>query len=66
VDEARLGSGLAKETEEEVGRLGHAADIQGTAVFPPRLRFSPDDPVTIHVDPARMHFFDVDSGLAIR
>ena len=66
VDEARLGSGLAKETEEEVVRLGHAADIQGTAVFPPRLRFTQDDAVTIHVDPVRMHFFDVDSGLAIR
>jgi multiple sugar transport system ATP-binding protein len=66
VDESRLGSGLAKEEEEEVGRLGHANDIQGTAVFPPRLRFAPGEPVRINLDPVRMHFFDVDSGLALR
>ena len=66
VDESRLGSGLAKEAEEEVGRLGHGADIQGTAVFPPRLLFSVADPIMIHVDPWRMHFFDVETGLAIR
>jgi len=66
VDESRLGSGLAKEEEEEVVRLGHAADIQGTAVFPPRLHFTQGDPITIHVDPYRLHFFDVESGLALR
>ena len=66
VDESRLGSGLAKEAEEEVGRLGRGADIQGTAVFPPRLHFTQDDPVTIHIDGARMHFFDLESGLALR
>ena len=66
VDEHRLGSGLAKEAEEEVGRLGHGADIQGTAVFPPRLHFTQDDVITIHVDPVRMHFFDVETGLALR
>ena len=66
VDEHRLGSGLAKDAEEEVGRLGHAQDIQGTAVFPPRLRFTTDDAITIHVDPVRMHFFELESGLALR
>jgi multiple sugar transport system ATP-binding protein len=66
VDESRLGSGLAKETEGEVARLSHATDIQGTAIFPPRLHFATDEDITIHVDGARMHFFDVESGLAIR
>ena len=65
VDEARLGSGLAKEAEEVV-RLGHSLDIQGTAVFPPRMHFTQDDPITVHVDPPRMHFFDLESGLALR
>jgi multiple sugar transport system ATP-binding protein len=66
VDESRLGSGLAKESEAEVGRLGHASDIEGVAAFPPRMKFTNEDPITIHVDPARMHFFDLETGLAIR
>jgi multiple sugar transport system ATP-binding protein len=66
VDEHRLGSGLAKEAQEDVGRLGHGGDIQGTAIFPPRVHLNTDEPVTIHVDPARMHFFELESGLAIR
>jgi multiple sugar transport system ATP-binding protein len=66
VDESRLGSGLAKESEGEVARLSHAADIQGTAVFPPRLNFTNDDPIDIHIDAPRMHFFDLESGLALR
>ena len=66
VDEARLGSGLAKEEDEEVGRLGHGLDIQGTAIFPPRRHYAPNEPIQIHVDPVRMHFFDLDSGLALR
>ena len=66
VDESRLGSGLTHEDEQEVGRLSHASDIQGTAVFPPRLHFTTGEPVQINVDGARMHFFDVDSGLALR
>jgi multiple sugar transport system ATP-binding protein len=66
VDEARLGSGLANETEGEIARLNHAADIQGTAIFPPRMLFRTDDPLVIHVDPPRMHFFDLESGLALR
>ena len=65
VDEARLGSGLAKEAEEVV-RLGHSLDIQGTAVFPPRMHFTQDDPITVHVDPPRMHFFDLETGLALK
>jgi multiple sugar transport system ATP-binding protein len=66
VDESRLGSGLKNDAEGEVARLGHAADIQGTAIFPPRMHFTTDDPITIHVDPPRMHFFDLESGLALR
>ncbi len=66
VDEARLGSGLAKEEDAEVGRLGHGLDIQGTAIFPPRRHYAPNEPIQIHVDPVRMHFFDLDSGLALR
>ena len=66
VDENRLGSGLPDEVEEDVIRLGHGQDIRGTAIFPPRLHFDTDEAVTIHVDPARMQFFDLESGLAIR
>ena len=66
VDEARLGSGLAQEAEEDIARLGHGQDIQGTAIFPPRLHFTTEEPLIINVDPARMHFFDLESGLAIR
>jgi multiple sugar transport system ATP-binding protein len=66
VDESRLGSGLANEAEEEVGRLSHATDIQGTAIFPPRLHFDTEQKIQIHIDGARLHFFDLDSGLALR
>ena len=66
VDEARLGSGLAKEADEEVVRLGHAGEIQGTAVFPPRMHFRTDEQITIHVDAKQMHYFDEESGLALR
>jgi multiple sugar transport system ATP-binding protein len=66
VDESRLGSGLAKEAESEVGRLSHATDIEGTAVFPPRGHYVNEDPIQISIDPTRMQFFDLDSGIAIR
>jgi multiple sugar transport system ATP-binding protein len=66
VDEARLGSGLLNEAEGEIARLNHATDIQGTAIFPPRMHFRTDEPVQIHADPLRMHFFDLESGLALR
>jgi multiple sugar transport system ATP-binding protein len=66
VDEARLGSGLAQEAEEDITRLGHGLDIQGTAIFPPRLHFDTEEAITIHVDAPRMHFFDLDTGLALR
>jgi multiple sugar transport system ATP-binding protein len=66
VDEARLGSGLKNEAEGEIARLSHQADIQGTAVFPPRMHFAQDEQILIHVDPPRMHFFDLESGLALR
>jgi multiple sugar transport system ATP-binding protein len=65
VDESRLGSGLPVDTEE-LHRLGDTTDIRGTAVFPPRLRFAGLDPVTIHIDMERLHFFDVETGVAIR
>ena len=66
VDESRLGGGLANEADGEIARLNHAADIQGTAIFPPRMLFRTDDAIQIHVDPPRMHFFDLESGLALR
>lgn len=66
VDESRLGSGLVSEASDDVARLSHSTDIQGTAVFPPRMTFRPDDAITIHIDPARMHFFDPESGRALR
>ncbi len=66
VDESRLGSGLASEEEAELSRLGQGQAIQGVAVFPPRLHFVTGDPTTIHVDSSRLHYFDVDSGLALR
>ena len=65
VDESRLGSGLPVDTEE-LHRLGDTTDIRGTAVFPPRLRFAGLDPVTIHIDMERLHFFDVETGVGIR
>ena len=65
VDESRLGSGLQNEAEAEIVRLSHSGDIQGTAIFPPRMQFTNDDPVDIHIDPPRMHFFDLETGLAI-
>ena len=66
VDESRLGSGLASEEEAELTRLGQGQAIQGVAVFPPRLHFVTGDPTTIHVDSSRLHYFDVDSGNALR
>ena len=66
VDESRLGSGLDKGDEAEVTRLGHGKEIQGVAVFPPRLKFTTGDVVTVYVDSTRLHFFDVETGLALR
>ena len=66
VDESRLGSGLDKGDEAEITRLGHGKEIQGVAVFPPRLKFTTGDVVTVYVDSTRLHFFDVETGLALR
>jgi multiple sugar transport system ATP-binding protein len=67
VDENRLGSGLAKDEEDHgITRLGGGTQIQGVAVFPPRLKFRTGDPITVHVDTSRLYFFDVDSGDALR
>lgn len=65
VDEARLGSGLANAEEEEVIRLG-AGGIAGVATFPPRSDVHVGSAITVHVDMARLHFFDVESGRALR
>jgi multiple sugar transport system ATP-binding protein len=66
VDESRLGSGLAKEEEQELTRLGHSKEIEGVAVFPPRLQFRTGDAITVFADGSRLHFFDVESGRALR
>jgi multiple sugar transport system ATP-binding protein len=66
VDERRLGSGLDKDEEAEITRLGHGKEIQGVAVFPPRLHFVTGDKATIYVDTPRLYFFDVESGNALR
>ena len=66
VDEARLGSGLAREEDTELTRLGHNKDIEGVAVFPPRLHFKTGDPITVFTDSSRLHYFDVESGRALR
>ena len=54
------------EAEAEVARLSHQSEIQGTAVFPPRMQFTTGTPIKIFVDSARLHFFDLESGLALR
>jgi multiple sugar transport system ATP-binding protein len=66
VDESRLGSGLAKAEDAELTRLGHSKEIEGVAVFPPRLHFQTGDRITVFADSSRLHFFDVESGRALR
>ncbi|MEI6363051.1 MAG: ATP-binding cassette domain-containing protein [Actinomycetes bacterium] len=66
VDESRLGSGLANEDDAELSRLGHSKEIEGVAVFPPRLDFRNGDRITVHADSSRLQFFDVESGRALR
>ena len=65
VDDRRLGSGLAKE-DEELRRLGSASGITGVAALPPRTQVRIGDAVTLWFDTSRMHFFDEDTGRAIR
>lgn len=65
VDDRRLGSGLAKD-DEELRRLGSGSGITGVAALPPRTQVQIGDTVTLWFDTARMHFFDEDTGRAIR
>ena len=65
VDDRRLGSGLAKE-DEELRRLGADGGITGVAALPPRTQMRIGDAVTLWFDTFRMHFFDEDTGRAIR
>lgn len=66
VDESRLGSGLEGEDDMEIGRLSSNEGVVGVAALPPRLTFAIGSELTLWVDTTRMHFFDVDSGRAIR
>ena len=66
VDEGRLGSGLASAAENELNRLGQVSGIEGVAAFPPRMNFPVGSRMTAWIDPARLLFFDVESGRALR
>lgn len=64
VDSSRLGSGLG--VSDEVSRLPGTAGVDGVAVFPPRARVGVGEPITIWADTSRLHFFDTESGRALR
>jgi len=66
LDESLLGSGLDSEAEEEVGRLSGSEGVEGVAALPPRMDFPVGGDLTLWVDTARLHFFDVETGRAIR
>ena len=66
VDEGRLGSGLASAAENELNRLGQVSGIEGVAAFPPRMNFPVGSRMTAWIDTARLLFFDVESGRALR
>ena len=67
VDEARLGSGLVNDSDAEVTRLpGHTQGISGVAAFPPRMQLGVGSEITAWIDPVRLHFFDEETGLALR
>ena len=51
---------------EEQGRLGAQPETQWVASFGPRSRVRIGDQVEIAVDTGRLHFFDADTGAAIR
>ena len=64
---------VVTEDTKELERDAHTADVpvtqQGTpfvASFAPRSRVRPGDEVEIVVDRERMHFYDPESGLAVR
>jgi len=66
VDEARLGSGLASDDEHGLARLTNAGGVNGVATFPPRSSVRIGEQITVWVDTERLHFFDVESGRALR
>lgn len=66
VDEARLGSGVASEDDHGLARLSHAGGVNGVATFPPRSTVRIGEQITVWVDTERLHFFDVETGLALR
>jgi ABC-type sugar transport system ATPase subunit len=66
VDESRLGSGLTEVEIVEVGRLAGSEGIIGVAALPPRMDFGVGTNLQLWIDTDRMHFFDVESGRAIR
>jgi multiple sugar transport system ATP-binding protein len=69
VDAPKVSSEQAVDLAKDSGADQVAALEQGThfvASFSPRSRVRAGDPVEIDVDTARVHMFDLDSGLAIR
>jgi multiple sugar transport system ATP-binding protein len=67
VDAPAAGAGMlaAATGEIESGLLASQA-YNGTARVGPRTPVRPGERITFHVDPERWHFFDPDTGLAIR
>jgi multiple sugar transport system ATP-binding protein len=57
---------VAKETGDEALDTGPAGEVRWVASFSPRSRVRREDPVDIAVDMERVHWFDPDSGEAIR
>ncbi|MDD2859405.1 MAG: sn-glycerol-3-phosphate ABC transporter ATP-binding protein UgpC [Candidatus Nanopelagicales bacterium] len=66
VDEARLGSGLKNDDEHGLSALAAEGGVQGVAAFPPRIQTRIGERLTMWVDMGRLHFFDVESGRALR
>lgn len=66
LDESRLGSGLIQDEETEIGRLAGGDGIIGVAALPPRLDFVVGTDLQLWIDTDRMHFFNVETGHAIR
>jgi multiple sugar transport system ATP-binding protein len=61
----------ADEEEKALAGSGEAESIVGAkpnlvASFPPRVMLRLDEQVPVAIDPAHLHFFDVDTGAALR
>jgi multiple sugar transport system ATP-binding protein len=56
---------LARDAGTDVLSAPEAARTNVIARFSPRTRVKVGDPVTVHVDTARLHFFDIDTGASI-